>query len=146
MARYETAVRCPGDPDKTFEYLADFQTVSEWDPGVVDAEKITAGPVGLGTRYRVSVSFFGQVSALVYEITAFEPPYRVVLEAKNALLESYDEIRVQPLGTGSRVVYDAKLTLRGPLALGDPLLGVVFQRIGDQAARGLREALGGVED
>ncbi len=145
MARYETAVRCPGDPEKTFAYLSDFQTVSEWDPGVANAEKVTAGPVGLGTRYRVSVSFLGQVSALVYEITAFEPPHRVVLEAKNALLESHDEIRVQPLGTGSRVVYDAKLTLRGPLALGDPLLGLVFQRIGDQAARGLREALGGVE-
>ena len=35
------------------------------------------------------------------------------------------------LVVGSDVTYDATLELRGPLALLDPLLGLVFNRIGD---------------
>ncbi len=146
MARYETTVRCPADPEKTFDDLADFQTVQQWDPGVVRAKRLDDGPLGVGSRFRVVVSTFGNESALTYEITAFERPYRVVLEASNSLLHSHDEIRVQPLESGCRVSYDAKLTLRGPLALADPLLSLAFGRIGDQAAEGLRNRLGGVID
>ena len=41
------------------------------------------------------------------------------------------------------VTYDATLELRGPLALLDPLLGIVFDRIGDKAAAGLIRVLDG---
>lgn len=41
------------------------------------------------------------------------------------------------------VTCDAKLTLNGPLALFDPLLGLAFRTIGDRAAVGLRRVFSG---
>jgi hypothetical protein len=41
------------------------------------------------------------------------------------------------------VTYDARLTLNGPLALLDPLLGAAFRRIGDRATAGLCRVLQG---
>ena len=52
-------------------------------------------------------------------------------------------VAVRPDGAGSVVTYDAELTLRGPLALADPLLGIAFERLGDRAADGLVEFLAG---
>ena len=46
-------------------------------------------------------------------------------------------------GTGSVVAYDAELRLNGPLAILDLGLRLVFGRIGDRAAAGLRRSLRG---
>ena len=40
---------------------------------------------------------------------------------------------LEPLGTGTRVSYDADLRLRGLLRIADPLLALVFRRVGDRA-------------
>ena len=50
---------------------------------------------------------------------------------------------VEPDGTGSVVTYDADLRLNGILGIGDLGLRLMFGRIGDRAAAGLRRALGG---
>jgi len=41
------------------------------------------------------------------------------------------------------VTYDADLSLKGVFGSGNPILGVVFGRIGDRAAAGLRRVLEG---
>ncbi len=46
--------------------------------------------------------------------------------------------------TAAVVTYEADLSLKGVLRIGDPLLGLAFRRIGDRAAAGLRTALDGV--
>jgi hypothetical protein len=45
-------------------------------------------------------------------------------------------------GRGTRVTYDADLSLKGPLRLADPLLALAFRRVGDRARDGLRARLG----
>ena len=44
-------------PDRVFEYLSDFTTTTEWDPGTV-AERVS-GDGGVGTTYRSSRSSSG---------------------------------------------------------------------------------------
>jgi len=36
-------------PQEVFTYLADFTNTAEWDPGVAEATKTSAGPVGFGS-------------------------------------------------------------------------------------------------
>lgn len=77
-----------------------------------------------------------------YVVEEFDAPRRMKMTSQTRWLRSVDEIRVQPHGAGSYVTYDAVLTMRGPLGLLDPLLGLAFKRIGDRAAAGLRRVLG----
>ena len=51
------------------------------------------------------------------------------------------EIEVTPAGTGSTVRYEATLELKGILQFADPILGLVFNGIGDKAAAGMAKAL-----
>ena len=39
--------------DDVFAYVADFANSMHWDPGTATSERIDAGPVGLGARYRL---------------------------------------------------------------------------------------------
>jgi hypothetical protein len=56
---------------------------------------------------------------------------------------SLDRITVSPLGDGAQVTYDADLSLKGALKVADPLLAVLFRRVGDRALAGLRRTLAG---
>ena len=142
MARYTTSVQTPQPVEEAFAYLSDFSTTAEWDPGVVEAERLTAGPVGEGSEFRVVAEFMGRKVPLIYVVTEYEAPTRIVLRGESSTVVSLDEITVGHADDGALVTYDARLTLKGPLRVADPLLGLVFKRIGDRAAAGMRGALG----
>jgi hypothetical protein len=72
VARYVDAIDLPIPLEEAFDYLADFTTTAEWDPGVAEAKGLTPGAVRLGSRFRVSVSFLGRRIPLEYRITEFE--------------------------------------------------------------------------
>lgn len=141
MPRYRTSITTARRPDDAFAFMASFENVAVWDPGVVEAERLGTGPLGVGSRFRVVVSPAGRKLPLEYRITDFDPPHLVVLLAETATLRSLDRITVEPTADGSTVTYDADLELLGLLRFFNPALGLVFNRVGDRAAAGLRREL-----
>ena len=137
MAKYRTEQPFAGPPQVAFDYLAEFTTVAEWDPGVSAATRLDSGPVAVGSQFRVVV----KTGPLVYEVRELEPGRRIRLVAESSSVRSDDVITVTADGAGASVVYDADLTLRGFAVVFSPLLGLVFNRIGDKAAAGLRAKL-----
>ena len=143
MARYVTTIDSPRAPEDLFAYLSDFSSAKDWDPGVVDASRDGTGQVAVGTEFRLVAAFMGRKVPLTYVVTALEAPRTVTFRGENASVVSLDTISFEPHGEGTRVTYDADLRLKGPGRLADPLLKLVFTRIGDKAAAGLRETLQG---
>jgi carbon monoxide dehydrogenase subunit G len=144
MARYVTTIDSPRSREELFAYLADFSNAAEWDPGVAAAERLGGeGQVALGDEFRVMVRAVRGETPLIYRVTAIERPSSVTFRAESGLLVSLDTITFDRRGGGTRVRYDADLRLKGPLGLADPLLRVVFSRIGDRAREGLCRALDG---
>lgn len=142
MARYRTTVSSDRPPGDAFAYMAAFENVQTWDPGVVEAQRLTPGEVGVGSTFRVVVSSAGRRLPLEYRVRDLDPGRRIVLVAETATLRSVDEITVEQDGSGSQVTYDADLELTGALRWFNPLLGLFFNRIGDRARDGLRREIG----
>lgn len=140
MARYVTSATTPLAPEEAFAYMADVTHFVEWDPGVKSVRRITGASAGVGAAYDLTVQA-GTTSVMRYSVTEYDAPRRIVLVARTLFLSSVDEITVAPWGGGSIVTYDATLTFRGPLGGFDPFLRVVFRRIGDRAAAGLKRVL-----
>jgi carbon monoxide dehydrogenase subunit G len=144
MPRYQTRVRSPWSADRAFDYLCDLEHFADWDPGVKHARRVGGSTPGPGATYDVTVAAMGRDLTLRYETVEIDPPARIEVRAETATLRSVDVIAVEEhSGGGCIVTYDADLSLKGMLRLGDPLLGLVFRRIGDRAAAGLRAALEG---
>lgn len=144
MASYETTVDTALGIDEVFAYLADFSNTADWDPGVVEAERLFEDEPGLGSRFRVVTSTAGRRQTLNYEITEWDPPNRIVLVGTTSRLRSVDTLTlVATESGGTRVTYHADLALLGPARLADPVLHLAFQAIGRRADQGLREVLAG---
>lgn len=142
MSRYRASIETLWTPDEAFAYLSDFSTSAEWDPGVVEADRVGTAPVGEGAEFRLVAEFLGRRTPLIYRVVEYEPPRAVMFLGENATVVSRDRITFETIPTGTRVSYDADLRLKGPLRLADRLLGVAFNRVGDRALAGLRKVLG----
>jgi hypothetical protein len=126
--------------------MSDLENFDEWDPGTQSAVRVVGSAPGLGTAYDLVVRTAGREMTLRYETTEFEVPRRLTAQADTGTLRSLDIITVEATPDGGSIVtYDANISLKGLAKLGTPLLALAFQRIGDQAAAGLRQALEGTE-
>lgn len=141
MALYTTRIATPLPAAAAFDFVADLRRFAQWDPGVRAAVQVAGDGPGLGAAYDLTIASNGTV--MRYVVREFAAPRRLVVEARTRWLHSYDVLQVEATGAGAVVRYDARLDLRGPLALGDRLLRPVFRRIGDAAAQGLAKALQG---
>lgn len=129
--------------DEVFAFIGDFANTKDWDPGVSDSRQVTDGPAGVGTRYAVDVVFNGRRLPMTYEVTAWDPPNRVVLHGEGSTVTAVDDIRFEATAAGTRILYSADLRLKGLLKLAEPFLGKRFEQTGRDAIAGMRRALEG---
>ena len=141
--RLERTVRTDRPVGRVFAYLSDFTNTEEWDPGTVETV-LVSGDGGVGTDYRNTSRFAGRESSLTYTVVERVVDERLVLRGRNRSVTVTDTMLFTELpdGAGTEVRYTADFDF----GLLTPLLAVVLwlpmKKLGDDAERGLREALG----
>ena len=128
-------------PQQVFDYLSDFTTTMEWDPGTVRTERVS-GDGGVGTTYRNVSKFLGRESELTYTVTEHSPPTRFCLRGENATVLAHDTMEIAPAGAGTELTYTADFTFKGAARLVAPLIRPALVRLVDHAEEGLADALG----
>jgi carbon monoxide dehydrogenase subunit G len=127
--------------ERAFDFVADFANASAWDPGTATSERIDAGPVETGARYRLGVRMGGSIRPMEYVITAYERPRRVVLAGEGSGVSATDTITFEPEAEGTRIDYSADIRLGGLLRLVAPIAGGQFAKIASQARDGMQRTL-----
>lgn len=127
--------------NEVFDYTADFNNIEEWDPGVSSSSQLDDGPVGVGSRFELGVSFGTRRIPMTYEITEYEPNERVVLIGKGEQIEAVDDIRFEDRDGKTEVDYTADLTFHNYVKYFAPFMGPVFKKVGERAVDGLKERL-----
>lgn len=144
MIRLEDSITVSRPIEEAFAYVADFETVAEWDPGVQAAERQTPGVEGVGAAYRVVATFRGREIPMTYETVEHDPPHRVVLVGEGANIHARDAITFEAVdATTTRITYQAEFKLRWPWRLLEPFLRGTFRRLGDAGLQGMQRALDG---
>jgi hypothetical protein len=142
IARTVTVDRPPG---VVFDYVSDFTTTTEWDPGTVHTVRVD-GDGGVGTTYRNTSRFLGRTTELTYVVIERGPRQRISLRGENATVVAMDTMTLRQLRPGTtELTYRAEFTFKGRwrllAVLLKPLLAPAFRRLGDQAEAGLRREL-----
>ena len=133
-------LQVPRSPEEVFAYLQDFTTTEEWDPGTVRTTRLE-GDGGVGTRYRNVSRFLGRETELEYVVEEADSPGRLRLRGENKTVVSEDTMTLKPAPGGTELTYRAEFTFKGVSRFVAPLLAPAFKRLGDEAEKGLRDAL-----
>ncbi|MEO1583590.1 MAG: SRPBCC family protein [Planctomycetota bacterium] len=107
-----------------FDVVGDIPHAADTISGIESIEMLTDGPVGEGTRWRETRTFFGKTADETMWITEWEPPLRYVAEARNHGTHYLTEVAVEDLGDGrSRLTFSM---LAEPETLMSRVLMVAF--------------------
>lgn len=109
------AIRC--DVQDAFEYLSDHRNELEWNPAIERIEKMSDGPVGLGTRFSAK---WKSSPYLALEIVEFDPPHRWTTH-NGGPIEATVRFRLEPTDTGTTLFADFEAVPHGWFKLIFPL-------------------------
>lgn len=121
----ETAVEIGRTPADVFDYCTDLGHEPSWNPALEEISKVTAGPVGVGTRYAAR---FVRGDPMVISFVRFDPPSGWATVGESRRLNADFSGIVSPTRDGSRLVFRMDLRPRGVLRLGAPLLRRAMRR------------------
>ena len=128
--KQEHQVEISSPVSRVFAYMDDVSREREWQPALIEAEKIPPGATVVGTRKRYVSEFMGRRIENTYVTTHFEPDRRVAYETtSDSAVRAKMEVRFDEAGTGTRVTVAFDGTLTGPLRLiPRPLLESVYRK------------------
>jgi uncharacterized protein YndB with AHSA1/START domain len=154
---FDTVLVISASPERVFSTMTDLDGWSTWMKGLVRVEKLTDGPVGVGTEWRETRKMMGKEGSEVFDITAFDPPRSMSLHVDGAKGASkkghyrfdyrFEEEPNGPQGTATRVVMHGEIDIPGFMAkvMGKLFIGI-FKNACDRDLVALKEFLEGTPE
>lgn len=129
--------------ETVYDYLSDFTTTNEWDPGTIVTRRLS-GDGGVGTTYHNTSEFAGRRTELTYEAVVQERPTRLQFRGTNKTATATDTLTFTPSrdGTSTEVHYRADFEFTFPVSLVAPLVvKPKLGRIADDTVAQMRRTL-----
>jgi uncharacterized protein YndB with AHSA1/START domain len=121
MATFQNTLTIQRPVEDVFAFLADFENLPSWNYAIVETEKTSPGPVGVGTTYRQLRSIPSK-SEEGFQVTVFEPTSRLEIHGDIGPFTATISYLLAPTNDGTRLTNVVDLQpASGPLRLLAPL-------------------------
>ncbi|HZQ35170.1 MAG TPA: SRPBCC family protein [Dehalococcoidia bacterium] len=97
MIRGERELYVERPAEAVFDYLADLRNLREWNRRAVRVERLDAGPIAAGSRFRSRHRHAGWLET---EILSYQRPERLLLLARGRRLDLLVELQFEPREPG----------------------------------------------
>lgn len=108
MQTFENTVTIQRPAEEVFAFLANFENIPRWNYAIEETKKASAGPVGVGTRYRQTRSVPGR-SAEGFEVTVFEPARRLAIDGQIGPFQATISYELEARAVATRLVNTVEL-------------------------------------
>jgi hypothetical protein len=114
--------------ERVFEYVSTPQNDPTWVPVSLRHEKISPGPLRVGSITEEDVAFLRRQMRCGWEVWHYEPPSAVALRTVSGPLPATIHLLLKSLDSGNELTLVASAELRGVYKLMGPLMKWVVQR------------------
>jgi len=129
MAGMQAEIEINRPIEAVYEFFLDLEhNIVATDPTVDSVVKLTEGPIGPGTRYRLRQPVLGKVREQTMWITAVDPNRRIDMEAAFGPVRPQFSLTFEPTTSGTRVAYRGNSRPVGPFKLVPFLMDRIGQR------------------
>lgn len=122
MSKIEGEITIGRPVEVVFDYVADQTNEPQYNPSMVRAEKVTAGPIGKGTRFRSAVRSGGRAAEMLIECTGYDRPR--LLASITTMKQADFEYRLafEPVVAGTRMRWSGQVRPKGWFRVLGPLI------------------------
>jgi hypothetical protein len=141
MALIEGEILLGRPVDVVFDYVADQSNEPQYNPQMVRAEKITAGPVGKGTQFRSAVAFRGHTAEMLVECTGYDWPVLFATTTTMAQADITYTLTFEPAPAGTRMCWSGQVQPKRAFRLLGPVITWLGRRQEQQIWAALKQRL-----
>jgi uncharacterized protein YndB with AHSA1/START domain len=138
LAIVENAVDIARSPEDVFDYCVDLTREPEWNPKAKRVDKVSAGPIGLGTRYEAE---FLKGNPTTIEFVRFDRPLGWESVGRSRRIDAKGEGRVSATEEGAHLVMRMELRPKGTLRLLLPILGRFMHKQEERNLAAIKQTL-----
>ena len=114
--------------EEVFDFVADQCNEPRYNPRMLTAEKVTDGPIGVGTQFAATTKTGRGIADMVIEVTAFDRPTHLASATTLSTMDISGALSFEPTGNGTCMRWSWYLEPRGALKLMGPIVAVVGRR------------------
>ena len=129
--------------EDVFDYVADERNEPSYNAQMRFAEKISEGPIGVGTQYRAEVVSGGRPVSMEIECTEYERPRRLASMTTMSSMDIAYTLTFAPVREGTRMRWSGEIEPHGMLKLIGPLVAWMGRRQELRIWTGLKALLEG---
>ena len=143
MARVSGEILINRPVEVVFDYVADQRNEPLYNARMLRSEKITDGPIGVGTRFRATARSGRRVVEMLIEITEYERARRLGSRTTMSSVEVNGGLTLEPVDGATRMRWSWEVSPRGPLRMFGPLVARLGGRQEQTVWTGLKAQLEG---
>ena len=127
MIKAEQTIVIDRPVDEVFAFVTDQTNTPRWQAGLVELERTTEGPIGVGTKHKGARNFMGRRMELANEYTVYEPGKLVTFRTTSgpALVASY---LFESVPGGTRLTSRVEMQGAGLYGLLEPVICAGLRR------------------
>lgn len=115
-------------PEEVFDFVADECNEPQYNPRMTRAEKISPGPIGVGTRFRSVMTGVGGAPEINIEFTEYDRPRRITEKVQLSSMDINGVLFFEPVAEGTRMKWIWDLEPHGVYKLMSPLVRWMGER------------------
>ena len=126
---------------EVFDFVADERNEPRYNPRIRRAEKLSPGPIGPGTRFRVGAVTLGRTTGMTIEYTVYERPGRLASSIHMPAADIAGTLGFDPVANGTRMGWSWQVRPRGLYRLLTPAIVRMGRRQEQENWGGLKRFL-----
>jgi uncharacterized protein YndB with AHSA1/START domain len=127
--------------EEVFAYVGDAGNGPKWQSALVEASRMTEGPLGVGTKFKGVRKFMGRKMESVMHYTTYEPNKKVVFRSDSGSMPFVQTFLFEPVAGGTRLTARLDLLTSGLMGLAQPLIASGVKREVDENFSILKDIL-----
>jgi uncharacterized protein YndB with AHSA1/START domain len=143
MARVRGEILIHRPVEMVFDYVADQRNEPVYNPRMLQSEKITDVPIGVGTRFRATARSGRRMVEMLIKITEYDRPRRLGSRTTMSSVDVNGGLTFEPVDGATRMSWSWEVSPRGPLRLFGPLVARLGRRQEQTIWTGLKAQLEG---
>jgi uncharacterized membrane protein len=128
MTKIERSIVVDRPSDEVWEFVHETTKDALWQTTLTESEKLTDGPMRVGTQIREVRHFLGVRIELTLEVTEYEPNRKSAIRAVSGPVPLTGSYRLEPLEAGTRFTVSGELDAHGLFKLAEPVFARITRR------------------
>jgi hypothetical protein len=127
--------------EQVFDFVADQRNEPIYNPRMLRSEKITEGPIGVGTRFRATARSRRRPFEMLIEVTEYQRARRFGSRTTMSAVDIDGGLTFEPVAGATRMAWSWRVRPSGSLRLLGPLVARLGRRQEQRIWTGLKNRL-----